>query len=296
MPTVIETVQRMGNDLLVQVEIFLYVHSSIESHPDNELTRAHAGSGSFCKWGNLEAVGLEEQARLLQSSDVFFSVLETLLSGQTESYRKEVGKAKAEFHELITQGKSCQYESIDHAVKAAKKAMQVALSALARLYDGKGGEVCYVPDANALLYNTELDAWQFNGVPAFTVVLTPTVLSELDDLKVRGDDKVQPKAEKLVRQIKEYAGRGDLSEGVTLATGMSVVRSLAAEPDMAHTLSWLVPGNKDDRLIASFLEVMRHHPNCEVFLVSRDRNVQNKASFASLPVIAPPDPPGQQDS
>ena len=296
MPTVIENVLKNGDNLLVQVEIFLYVHSTIESRPYNDLTRAHTGLESFCKWGDLEGVGLQEQARLLQKCDAFFSVLETLLSGQTASCRKEVGTSHAEFHELITQEKRCQYESIDCAVKAAKKAMQMALSSLSRLYDGKSGEVCYVPDTNALLYNTQLDAWQFDGVPTFTVVLTPAVLSELDDLKVRGNDKVQPKAEKLVRQIEEYARRGDLSEGVTLAQGSSVVRSPATEPDMAHTLSWLDAGSKDDRLIASFLQVMRHHPCCEVVLVSRDDNVRNKASFASLPVIEPPEPPAQQGS
>ena len=271
MATVIENVQKNGNDLLVQVEIFLYAHSTIESPPYNDRTCAHTGMGSFCKWGKLEEVGLQEQARLLQKCNVFFSVLEMLLSGQTASCRKEVGTAKAEFRELIKQEKRCQYESIDYAVQAAKKPMGMALSSLSQLYDGKSGEVCYVPDTNALLYNTQLDEWQFDGVPTFTVVLTPTVLSELDDLKVRGNDEVQPKAEKLVGQIEEYAHRGDLREGVTLAEDRSVVRLLATEPDMARTLSWLDAGSKDDRLIASFLEVMRHHPGCEVVLVSRER-------------------------
>ena len=294
MPTVIENLQKEGYDLLVQVEIFLYVHSTIESPPSSAPTRAQTGSGSLCKWGDLEGVGLQEQARLLQKCDAFFSVLKTLLSGQAASCRKEVETAQAEFRELIAREKPCSYESIDSAVKAAKKAMQSALSGLSRLYDGKSGEVCYVPDTSALLHNTQLDAWQFDRAPVFTVILTPTVLSELDDLKARGNDKVQPKAEKVVRQIKECASRGDLSKGVTLATGWSVLRSLATEPDMAHTQSWLDAGSKHDRFIASFLEVMRHHPCCEVVLVSRDANVRDKANFASLPVIAPPDPPVQK--
>ena len=82
--------------------------------------------------------------------------------------------------------KPCAYESIDAAVQAAKKAMHAALNGLSRLYDGKSGEVCYVPDTSALLHNTQLDAWQFEGVPAFTMVLTPTVLSELDEFSKRG--------------------------------------------------------------------------------------------------------------
>ena len=274
MPTVIENVQKEGFDLLVQGEIFLYVHSTIESG----------------KWGDLEEVGLQEQARLLQKCDAFFSVLKTLLSGQAGSCRKEVETANAGFRELIAREKPCAYESIDAAVQAAKKGMHAALNGLSRLYDGKSGEVCYVPDTSALLHNTQLDAWQFEGVPAFTMVLTPNVLSELDELKARENDRVQPKAETVVRQIEEYARRGDLSQGVTLGRGWSTLRSLPTEPDMAHTQSWLDAGSKHDRFIASSLEVMRHHPCCEVVLVTRDAEVRDKAKLASLPVIAPPEP------
>jgi len=296
MPTVVENVQKEAYDLLVQTEIFLYVHSSMESCPSGDLAGAPAGSGSFSKWGKLEEVGLEEQARLLQKCDTFFSVLKTLLSGRTASCRKEAEAAQAEFRELITQGKRCPYESIDRAVQAANKAVQTALNCLSQLYDGKSGEVCYVPDVNALLYNTQLDAWEFEGVPTFTVVLPSIVLSELNDLKMRGNEKVRPKAEELVRQIKEYAGRGDLSEGVTLAEGRSVLRSVAMEPDMADTLTWLDAGRKDDRFIASFLEVMRQHPGCEVILVSPEVNIRDKANFAALPVIPPPELPAQRGS
>ena len=185
MPTVIENIQKEGFDLLVQVEIFLYVHSTIESGAGNDPGRAQAGSGPS-KWGDLEEVGLQEQARLRQKCDAFFSVLKTLLSGQAGNCRKEVETANAEFRELIAREKPCAYANIDAAVRAAKKAMQAALNCLSRLYDGKSGEVCYVPDTSALLHNTQLDAWQFEGVPAFTMVLTPTVLSELDESQGAG--------------------------------------------------------------------------------------------------------------
>ena len=187
MSSVVANVQKEGNDLLVQVEIFLYVHSTLESGSGNDPAHAPSGSGSSCKWGKLDEVGLLEQARLLQKCDIFFSVLETLLSGQPESCRNEVAAGAAVFRELITQEKQCRYESIDHAVKAVKKAMQVALSSLSRLYDGMSGEVCYVPATDALLYNAQLDEWRFDRVPTFTVILTSVVLSELEDLQVRGE-------------------------------------------------------------------------------------------------------------
>lgn len=297
MPSVIENVQKKGDDLLVQVEAFLREHSSLTLRPfNNDVYRRVYGRAGDYLWNILQGTGMQEQAKLLPRCDHFFSILGTLLSGQTVRCRGEVERARKRFRSLITQENRCGPKSIDVAVEVAEKAMQTALGSLSRLYDPKGAEVCYVPDTNALLYNTQLDAWQFDGVPTFTVLLTPTVLSELDDLKVRGNDKVQPKAEKLVRQIKEYTRRGNLSEGVTLSQGRSVVRSLAVEPDMDHTLPWLDRSNKDDRLIASFLEVMRHHPCSEVILVSRDVNIHNKANFALLSVIDPPDPAAQQGS
>jgi predicted ribonuclease YlaK len=59
---------------------------------------------------------------------------------------------------------------------------------------------------------------------------------------------------------------------------------------MAESLPWLDAGNRDDRFIASVIEVMRAHPRSAVVIVTRDVNLQNKAEFASLPFVEPPDP------
>jgi hypothetical protein len=84
--------------------------------------------------------------------------------------------------------------------------------------------------------------------------------------------------------------RGDIRTGVTLRRDRSVVRLTAPEPDFERTLSWLDPTSKDDRLLASVLEVLREHPHSPVILVTRDVNMQNKASHAGIPFIEPPDP------
>jgi predicted ribonuclease YlaK len=59
---------------------------------------------------------------------------------------------------------------------------------------------------------------------------------------------------------------------------------------MAATLPWLDAANDDDRLLASFLEVMRQFPHSAVLLVTRDINLQNKAEFANVCFIEPPEP------
>lgn len=46
-----------------------------------------------------------------------------------------------------------------------------------------------------------------------------------------------------------------------------------------------------DRLIASMLEVMRLFLHSPVLLVTRDINAQNKADYAGISFIEPPEPP-----
>jgi predicted ribonuclease YlaK len=59
---------------------------------------------------------------------------------------------------------------------------------------------------------------------------------------------------------------------------------------MEASLPWLDPSSKDDRFIASIIEVMRGRSRSPVVAVTRDINVQNKASFARLPIVEPPEP------
>jgi predicted ribonuclease YlaK len=151
----------------------------------------------------------------------------------------------------------------------------------------------YLPDTNALLYHVDLDRWSFADSATFELVLAPSVLVELDELKVnhRNPD-LREKAEGPIRRIKGYRdrGAGRLSDGVTLRATVSTIRTLAAEPRMEATLRWLDPANRDDRFIASAIGLMRTRPRSVVRIVTRDTNLQNKAEFALMPFCEPPEP------
>jgi predicted ribonuclease YlaK len=67
-------------------------------------------------------------------------------------------------------------------------------------------------------------------------------------------------------------------------------QALAVEPKFEETLPWLDPVNNDDRILASMIEVMRRYPRSLVALVTRDINLQNKAEFARVVFIEPPEP------
>ncbi len=61
------------------------------------------------------------------------------------------------------------------------------------------------------------------------------------------------------------------------------------EPNFSKTLSWLDSSNNDDRILASYIEVMKIYLNSPIVIVTNDINMQNKAEFAGLPFVEPPE-------
>lgn len=148
-----------------------------------------------------------------------------------------------------------------------------------------------MPDTSAVIHNPALEDWEFVETRRFTILLTPTVLGELDDLKVAPRAEVRERAESAIRRIEGYMSRGNPHEGVPLRRDRSTLRLLASEPHRDHVLPWLDLSVKDDRHIASVIDAMRQHPRTPVVLVARDINMKNKAIYARLPHLQPPDPP-----
>ena len=63
------------------------------------------------------------------------------------------------------------------------------------------------------------------------------------------------------------------------------MREVPVDADMRNTLSWLRAGHEDDELLASVLELKWRDLSAEVVLVTRDRNLQNKARFARVDYV-----------
>jgi hypothetical protein len=152
-------------------------------------------------------------------------------------------------------------------------------------------ETLAVPDTNALIANPEAgDYGIFGGGDPVTVVFLPTVLGELDRLKiVHRNEDFRKKVESIIRRLKEFQRRGDVTEGVR-AQGNVSVRFVAHEPRFEQTLPWLDKDNEDDRIIAATLELQRENPSARVLLVTADINHQNKAAAALIPFEEPPPP------
>lgn len=192
---------------------------------------------------------------------------------------------------MVEQSELMWLRSVDSARTSALSALETQCELLDRLHDAGGGAAIFAPDTNALLYNVDLERWAFTDCDRFELVLGPSILVELDELKVnhRNHD-VRTKAEGLISRIKGYRARGQLTQGVSLRKPMSSIRAIATEPRLDKSLAWLDGENRDDRFIATAIEVIRRHPRCPVAIVSRDINLQSKAELASLPCVEPPDP------
>lgn len=142
-----------------------------------------------------------------------------------------------------------------------------------------------IADTSALLDRPDLQEWRLDG-EAWTVILLPQVLSELDDRK--RDERTRIAAQKVINQIEDFDRRGDTFAGVPLA-GKLAVREVPTSPDMTRTLPWLRADVPDDAIVAGALELLWHDLTSRVGITASDRNVRNKARLAGLGVVRPSD-------
>jgi hypothetical protein len=247
--------------------------------------------GPTGNWGELDVEGRRLQSKILRDYERYFAILAVLLRGQPGDAAHDLDSADEAIHDAVEQSHSTWAKTVEEPRVKVHEAFATQLELLDRLHDAGEGEPVFVPDTNALLHHVDLDHWSFADSPTFALVLVPTVLVELDELKVnhRNPD-IREKAEGFIRRIKGYRSLGSLTDGVTLRAGTSTIQAVGEEPRMGDTLPWLDPDNRDDRFIASVIEVMRARPRSAVVIVTRDINLQNKAELAVLPFIEPPEP------
>ena len=289
MDTVTDRLAAMADDLLADTRLLLLEHSTIRDINDGG--GGLVWIGSHYAFGEVGDEGRVLQSKILKAVPLFISLVRTLLAPQSEGARKQVDDAEKTLRAVVEQTRLVWHSSTHNALQAVENEFAELIKALRALYDPVEGLVALVPDTNALLYNSSLKDWSFPDLPSFSIVLVPGVLSELDELKVnhRNPD-VREKAESLIRQIKEYRRRGNLTDGVPIVRDRITLRSVAVEPRTSETLPWLDADSADDRILAAMVDVMRLHPRAAVALVSRDINLQNKADYARVPYFEPPDP------
>jgi hypothetical protein len=268
----------------------LLEHSSIKkARQPRESFVVFIGAGYY--WQPLDERGRAIQAKLQAQYPQFAQLVAAMVRLRSESDRSTVAAAAKNVLEIINQDSGTFFENPGTALESAVAGVREQLAVINAMFDPAPGDPVLVPDANAIISNPDLEAWEFPDIPRFSIVLTSTLLGELDGLKMQHrNEDVRRKAEGVIRRIREYSRRGDIHAGVPLRRDRSTVRMTAPEPDFGSTLPWLDRETKDDRLIASVLEVARERPHSPVALVTLDINMLNKAVHAGLQLVEPPRP------
>jgi hypothetical protein len=273
---------------LIDASTIKYVNPNTWDSPLVFLSAADWG------WGPSDDVQMRLRIELTRLHDDWCARSSSLLVGAIP----ELAETVREAHDFVTRW--LRRDGWDHDVpRTTAEAKSVAARKIAPLREalevlgGMGATgVHVVPDTSALLDNPDLAAYAGPiGADAFTVHLLPQVLAELDDKKESArTPEIRDRARTVIRRIKGLRDHGDLSTGVALTKTIRVMAE-ARDPRFRSLPDWLDPTVPDDRVIAGALELQGQHPSAAVVLVASDINIQNKAHFAGLPFVEPPDAP-----
>jgi hypothetical protein len=230
---------------------------------------------------------IEQQAiqlTLKQEYEIISELLKLLVHGGPKELVARLKESDSHFRDWLNL--DARWSVSAHPTENAKN-VKTAAEPIERILDildaASKNDVILVPDTNSLLANADPTAYRnIAGQKSFVFMLLPSVLSELDKLKVehRNPD-VREKARKIVDRIKGWRNQGALVDGVTVDKTITV-KAVSKEPDFKNTLSWLDPNNNDDRIIASLLALQAEFPSAQMILISGDINLMNKADVAMI--------------
>jgi hypothetical protein len=241
-------------------------------------------------WGDLSAEQRAAQISLKREYEPIAELFRLLLSRAPEDLVGQLDDADKQFRGWLELRANWNLSPNPSASEAALRSAAAALEQiLAVLEVTSASEVVVVPDTNSLLARPDPTEYRaLVGNEPFIFMLLPTVLGELDRLKVehRNPD-MREKARKTITRIKGWRQQGSLSSGVTVDKSITV-RACHSEPDMENTLSWLDSNIQDDRILANVLALQAEQPSARIVLVTGDINLQNKADAALIETAETP--------
>ena len=238
-------------------------------------------------WQELSLEGKRLQSKIRDDYKKYKTIIESLIDNSNHSKLNQS-------HNTINEAIEQEHRSFSKTSQEAFNEVSNSFSEIDHLLDflHSANNTCLlVADTNALLKNPKIENWGFDGIGDFVIVLTPTVLSELDRLKVNHrNEAVREKSKKMINQIKEYRRRGNILDGIKIKGDSISLKTIATEPNFENTLPWLEKDNNDDRFIASVYEIIKNNIRSSVYVVTADINMQNKVEFSCLPYLEPLQP------
>jgi rRNA-processing protein FCF1 len=241
-------------------------------------------------WGEPSPGQRAAQTKLKQQYEPISELLRLLVRQAAEDLVSQLEDADSKFRIWIELKDNWSLSQEPGSNENAFRSDAAAFDRILSVLDAMGnGDLLIVADTNSLL--TSPDPTEYRSVAGqdtFTFMLLPTVLGELDRLKVaHRDTDVREKAKKVITRVKGWRQQGPLIDGITVDKSITV-KARHNEPDMESTLSWLDATVADDRIVASVLQLQSEQPSARVVLVTGDINLQNKADAARIEVTELP--------
>ncbi len=243
--------------------------------------------GAMYRWAPLDGEALVLQRELIEEWGTLKELVAFLIKGMPNSVSQNINKACKKIDLIVKQDKPLWSGNKSSYESGPTEAVADIVSGLQKFAGNSAGKITCIPDTNALLWEPDFREYVAPNA-TIELVLVPTVLSELDVAKIHKNEFVQQKAEKIIRQIKDFRRRGDIRNGVPVVKNKVYVRLMGKEPNMEESLGWFDSNNNDDRILASSLEIIRAELGTPIALVTRDINLQNKAELARVSFIEPP--------
>lgn len=277
MSSYIEKIKKLGQDiLLLKDELF----------DNSKITNRYHQEGVIYLSNPYSWVGVNEKIHMkaVNAYKEFYEKFSLLLIYATDNQHKSINKSHKRLLGLIELDKKYTPDSIESAKMIFNQEYK-NLETYLDLFVKEDYKIILIPDTNALIIQSDPTIYsRLIDNNNFTFLLTPTVLSELDKLKMfHRDDIVRNKARTVIKRLKGYNRQGDVLEGVIVNKSICI-QMIPTEPDFSKTLPWLDKGNMDDRIIASALDVQIKRPSDKIVLVTADLNLQNKAKLALLDI------------
>lgn len=238
-------------------------------------------------WGKPNEEQTRIQIQLKKDYSLWIERLRFLFECSTEEINKKIDEIDKFVLEWIEK-KSGWTNDIPSSIEEAKQTFHERVGGFYDLLDilntSESSNVILVPDTNSLIAEPDFSKYESTiHQKNLTIVLVPTVLSELDRLKIiHREPDFREKVNSVIRRIKGLRNQGNLQRGVIFNKTI-FIKMRATEPQFSKTLSWLDATNNDDRVIASVLEIQRENPSSITLLITADINLQNKAEMAKLP-------------
>lgn len=243
------------------------------------------------EWGPPTPDQRGTQLSLLRSYNSFMELLTVTLSAAPKDLKRDLQAADRGFRtwlELDTNW-SLRPNPTHNLAKLSEDAL-VLHDIIAILTAAAKDILLLIPDTNSLLEHPDPTEYRrLVGRDQFEFALLPTVLGELDDLKLsHRDPQIRDLARSTIRRVKGWRQQGSLTDGVVVDKTI-IVKAIPEEPTVATSLSWLDPSVPDDRIIASVLDFQAKRPEASLVLITGDINLSNKADAAAIQTLEFPE-------